>query len=68
MFEKTRIRDFTIIGSGFDNTPGSETLLYFSECIGSGGKAKGSCAMGFGTCCFCKFTNKQTDTVIPRNS
>jgi hypothetical protein len=32
-------------------------MLYFSECIGSGGSAQGSCAQGFGTCCFCEYLN-----------
>ena len=26
-----------------------------SECIGSGGEALGSCAQGFGTCCYCEY-------------
>jgi len=41
------------------------TCLSSSECIGSGGKAKGSCAMGFGTCCF--FTMDGCGGMILRN-
>ena len=32
-------------------------LIYFSECIGSGGSALGTCAQGFGTCCYCETKN-----------